>query len=211
MDWKGETEMKRRTLVDRLVTLGLALVLVAVAWAAYQMGSRSGASSANNEALAAPAAAQSGTGYISVPAAAFVPTHYLVDYTNGGHWLYLNTLSVDGDEFYAPLHLPHGATVTKLTLSYYDDGSGAFDYVDIGMELAQGFGAGMTMAYVRSDDGGTGSKSTTSILNPLVDNSQYSYFLSLSMQNTGAWLKFYEALIEFTYPTTHLPLTLSGY
>ena len=195
--------MQRRTAFDRLVTLALALVLAGSVWGAYQLGSRSGASAATCGALAAPAAAQSGTGYISVPAAAFVPEHYLVDYANLGSTLSLKTGA--SAAFLAPVHLPHGATVTKLTLNYYDEDS--FNAITLDMWCSDQ-GGDKHIAGVTSGDDGIGSVSTTSISNPVVDNSACASYSVLSIGATG--LTFYEAYIEFTYPTSYLPLMLSG-
>ena len=198
--------MKRENLIDRLVTFALALLLVGAILAAYQVGSRSGMSSASSGTLAAGAAAQAGTGYISVPAAAFVPEHYLVDYDNDGNRLELATGYTGGASFFAPLHLPHGATVTKLTLNYYDNDA------DDGVSVSLHRGEGTTRALyynVISNTDGVGSKSVDCSLD--VDNSQYTYILQVHLDDTEPDLTFYRAIIEFTYPTTSLPLVMRNY
>ena len=201
--------MKHKTLIDRLVMSGLALVLIVAVSVAYQMGSRSGTSSAS-EALAAGAAAPAGTGYISVPAAAFVPSHYLVNYTNDGWQMYLNTIYSPDDAFSAPVHLPHGATVTKLTLNYCDNDADYEDKVNVALWACRD-GSATNMAYVDSNDDGIGSVSTDSISQAVVDNSQYSYMLKVLITDYGEDLAFHEVLIEFTYPTVFVPLTLRNY
>ena len=206
---KGKTEMKHKTLIDRLVMFGLALVLVAAVSVAYQMGSRPGISSAS-EALAAGAAAPAGTGYISVPAAAFVPSHYLVNYTNDGWRLYLNTIYSLDDAFSAPVHLPHGATVTKMTLNYCDNDADYEDKIIVALWACRD-GSTTNMADLSSNDDGVGSVSTDSISDAVVDNSQYSYMLKVWITDSGEDLAFHEVLIEYTYPTTFVPLTLRNY
>lgn len=200
--------MKHKALIDRLVTFGLALVLVVAVTVAYQVGARSGVSSASGEALAAGTAARAGTGYISVPAAAFVPEHYLVNYTNDGNTLALAVGYTGGASFFAPLHLPHGATLTKLTLSYYDNDADLDDDVTLSLHR----GEGTTKAYqvhVSSNTDGVGSKSVDYTLD--IDNSEYTYFLQLYLADTYPGLEFYKAIIEFTYPTTFVPLMLRDF
>ena len=60
------------------------------------------------------------TGYVSVSAAAFRPEVDGYDFTNEGYRLVNDNGT--SDHYYAPVQLPHGATVTKMTF-YWEDTS----------------------------------------------------------------------------------------
>jgi len=194
--------MRHKSLFDRLFILALALILVGGIMAMQQMGLQSGESSASDGSLAADAATQAGTGYISVPAASFQPYPNGYDYVNDGMQIYMNAGS---GYFVAPLQLPHGATVTKITFYFYDEDPILDNYVFIVL-FRNIFYYSDQLVSIVSTDVGLDSVSETTISYSIIDNSQYSYFITLYLGSNS--VIFYNAFIEFTYPVTFLPLIM---
>jgi hypothetical protein len=67
-----------------------------------------------------PALATASVGYVNVPAAAFMPIDNSIDFYQGGNTIYL-TSPTTGGWFSAPVSLPDGATLNKMTHYWYDD------------------------------------------------------------------------------------------
>jgi hypothetical protein len=75
--------------------------------------------------LKQPEAASGALHYLTIPAAAFHPTAEVYDYQNHGRYLIYNGSSTGGTgSFYAPVQLPQGAHITKLTYFWKDPGPG---------------------------------------------------------------------------------------
>jgi len=197
---KGDNEMRQKTLFDRGFTLTLALILVGGILAMQQMRLQSGVSSASNGSLAADASPQVGIGYISVPPAAFQPEIEGYNYTNTGNALYMNSGS---GIFIAPLQLPHGATVTKVKLNFYDGNVSANIFLYL---IRSASGSFNLMATILSNDNGLDSVETTLIEESGIDNETYSYYLQAAIGSGSIYLC--DVIIEFTYPTTFLPLVM---
>ena len=137
---------------------------------------------------------QAKTSYVSVSAAAFGPVDEGYMYTNWGGTLDPKNLA--SRYYYAPVQLPHGATVTKIKF-YWSDLSGDFNGR---CYLYRNYFApgGDTLGTVdTSGAGGTGSSETTAITNPTVDNSQYAYYLGWDL-NGGGDVEGYGVVIEYT-------------
>ncbi len=130
-----------------------------------------------------------GGGYISVPASALRPNTGNVDYSNRGYDLNLDT---GFGTFTAPLRLPHGATVISMTI-HFDDADGGDS--GFGGILRTEFNTPQQMVYILFADA-SGSLSDTSIDYAVIDNSQYSYYLSVYLHDPSITL--YEVLIEYT-------------
>ena len=138
------------------------------------------------------------SGNVSVPAAAFVPQDEEDVYSNLGYVLYnYHTLLC---YFYASIQLPHGATVTNLTVYWYDKGT---DYV-----MCTLYRHNQTivdvMAYTNSPQTEApeyGSSYDDTILHATVDNNQYAYYLKLRIPPSTSHTdySFQYALIEYTY------------
>ncbi len=146
------------------------------------------------------------TSSVSIPGLAFQPfdsTDILVRDLSGGGVTPGNGVS---SRFYAPAQLPNNATVTKLTFYWADssnvNGSAALYQTDLqGAEsfMVQAFSSGGS-----SGGGGgttvTSSSSSTSVSNPIIDNTQYSYYIYLNLptDSNSATIKAYGVTIEYT-------------
>ena len=142
-----------------------------------------------------PQPAATKTGYLSVPAAAFVAEYETTDYDNFGSFI-----SGTNGLFCAPLYLPHEATITKVTF-YWEDTSMAWD----GYLALFRYPLGGTDEYMAdtstSGSSGSGVSVDNTINNAKIDNTGYSYFLWLSTPGTIYDIKYRNALIEYTYET----------
>ncbi len=140
------------------------------------------------------------TGYISIPASAFTAQYpenasVVID----GRLRNTDTVTT---EFYAPVQLPHGVTITNVTIRYID-----VDPLSIEVTLFRNYGTDYTqMAQLLSGPSTPTSMSistTGSISVPTIDNSQYNYILHVSIPanspNTNLMLNF--VTIGFAYPT----------
>lgn len=136
-----------------------------------------------------PSAITAGVQRLTIPAAAFVPGGQYFSYENHGRFLkYFEGASpADTGFFVAPVLLPQGATLTKLTLHYKDGGAG-----QAGLVLARhthDSQGSLLIASVDSTDvwaPSYGSVSTTTFgYSAAIDNSLYSYFLNLSLPPGG--------------------------
>ena len=139
------------------------------------------------------------TGYISIPASAFVSI-YSADNTMIG--MAIQNLDTTSVYFYAPVQLPHGVTITNIT-SYWID-------LDLGLDMTcilyrnNVAGTGFGMATVSSSGStGLGSTFTTTISDPTIDNSdnQYCFYLEIPANLPNTNLRFRFATIGFAYPT----------
>ncbi len=137
------------------------------------------------------------TGYVSVSAAAFGPKEDQYDFTNFGGQLRNN--DGNSDRYYAPVQLPHGATVTKMTWYWSDTsiygGTAA-------LRRGTNTGSYLLMAEVQtSGSGGNGSSYDGSISYATIDNQNYTYYLRWSLADTD--VKGYYVVIEYTCTGPH--------
>jgi hypothetical protein len=122
---------------------------------------------------------QAETSYVSIPAAAFTPyimpgTEWVMD--ADGRWFY--TTSSSFEYYFAPVQLPHNATITKVTFYWYDVHSA----IDLTLLRAPMAGTSVEpMAFLSSESSGYGSDEQTSILYPTINNAQYIYYFYLYM------------------------------
>jgi hypothetical protein len=134
------------------------------------------------------------TSRISIPAAAFEPGADSFVYHNNGSNLY----SEYGVNFFAPVNLPDGSTVTKVTL-YYEDDTAAGDLTvslkrfDFGLNLVY------TLAEVTSSDGGYDSDYDDTITYPQVDNASNSYYLYATFGASSIDLMLKSVVIEYEF------------
>lgn len=160
------------------------------------------------------------TNRITIPAAAFQP------WTNGqlyeNHARYLKHLGPGaigsrGDYWYiAPIYLPDGATINKVIFHWYQMQTPGF-FNAVGQLKLQKTEFGklnfVEMALVETPlTNGHGSTFTTTIAQPVVDNSIYAYWVVLNLPMSGEVYHglscyFYGAgaQVEYTYPVS-LPL-----
>jgi hypothetical protein len=135
------------------------------------------------------ALAAAGVQRLTIPAAAFAPGAEYYGYENHGRYLkYIEgPPAVELGYFVAPVHLPQGATLRRLTFHYKDSGAGQASLLLLRhTHDSQG---SLGMAELVSSDiwtPGYGSVSTTTF-NPtaIIDNSLYSYYVHLSLPPGG--------------------------
>jgi hypothetical protein len=152
-------------------------------------------------------AATTGTGYISVPAAAFTPFAGDSHYENHGRYL-KHLAEAPRAHYEAPLHLPQGAMITKVTFHYYDEWPGTSGYAHLTQADLADADNYFDMAYIASlTCGYWGWNWEDTIVSPLVDNGQYAYWtywdLPLSSGSDNVWGA--GLVIEYTY-RVYLPL-----
>jgi hypothetical protein len=146
-------------------------------------------------------------GYLSIPAAAFEPFEDGYGYNNMGALLaHYSGPAVTG-WYLAPVQLPQGATVTKLTSYFYDDSTTD----DILARLQRSDMAGNFYEMANADSSGYsagyGNRSDTTITNPVIDNSQNTYWVVWDIppyEVTGS-ASGKGVLIEYNNPTTVQP------
>jgi hypothetical protein len=156
-------------------------------------------------ALASTLAAGPGTGYVSVPAAAFRPGSNAHDYFNTG-WSAGAGVLTGSALLFAPVQLPHGATVTKVTLYFYDGDTS--DELTVELFRSDHDQSPNSMAVVNSVNPGS-SEYDDSINYATIDNSLYSYYMKLTARSTSMWLN--SVIIEYTFPTATLPFVARGF
>ena len=139
------------------------------------------------------------TSYVSVPAAAFVPYDSTYPFRVDP---YLRNLHTTWVNFYAPVQLPHGATVKKLTCYWYDAGSN-----DIGMVLQRynmsHYFTQTLATTISQGNAGDGSSYDDTIDFATVDNSHYAYIMGMTLYNSpgGSYYLFKYAVIEYSLPS----------
>ena len=141
-----------------------------------------------------------GSGYISVAPGAFHPSRDDCDYVNYGTSLYNAT---GGCGYAAPVQLPQGATVTKVT-AYWADHSASQNVNLFLNRVPHGVVTDETLAWIESSgDSGDGSGQDADIDYAAIDNSLYAYYLWWGLPDTAVTAK--AVVIEYTYSTS-LPL-----
>ncbi len=164
------------------------------------------------EYIPPPAASK---GYLSLPAAAFQPFEDGYNFENAGIWLahYQGPGGSSTNGWYlAPVQLPQGATVTKLTFFFYDDS--ATNTILARLQRSDLAGNYYNLAYVDSAgySAGYGNRSTTTIANPVIDNRYNSYWVVWDgpvYGGTGYDASGVGVLIEYNNPATVQPGRLS--
>lgn len=135
------------------------------------------------------------TGYVSVPAAAFVPASHSNMYTNWGNVLY--PANMTSRYYYAAVQLPHGAVVTRVMFGW-SDVSGDYKGVCY-LYRSNMTGGGDTLATVETTgQAGVGSSNTATIANATVNNAQYTYYVGWDLQGAGD-VQGYGVVIEYTF------------
>ena len=114
---------------------------------------------------------------LAIGSPAFVPRSDEYDWFIGENDLENRTV-VNGQSFYAPVFLPHRATVTKLKLWGYRSDAGAS--LQLTLERITLAGYIETMANLTADwTDGNGSIETTTINYATIDNAAYHYILKV--------------------------------
>jgi hypothetical protein len=148
------------------------------------------------------------SGYVSIPAAAFQPMscdNYR--YINSGAQLWPEDMN--STLFYAPVQLPHGATITKVTF-FWRDTSTYNGYVALERSnLYNGTGEVLATVYTADANAGVYSTSETNIINPVVDDAHHSYYMSLGLfwNSSTEYIAAVTVIIEYSY-LAYLPLSM---
>ncbi|MBU1878039.1 MAG: hypothetical protein KJ734_03725, partial [Chloroflexi bacterium] len=145
--------------------------------------------------------------YLSVPAAAFGPYEDGYGYNNMGALLTHYTGpggSATRGWYLAPVQLPQGATVTKLT-TYFYDGS-ATDDILARLQRSDMAGHYYEMAYADSSgySAGYGNRSDTTISNAVINNAQNTYWVVWDLP-AGGTASGIGVLIEYNNPAPVQP------
>ena len=137
--------------------------------------------------------------YVSVPAAAFMPRTINMAHNNYGYLL----LDSVGGKYYAPVQLPHHATVTALAFHWFDDSATESITATLYIDAMGASGpASQPMAQIVSTDtGGPGyGVAAGPIEYPFIDNSNRIYYLELDI---GAGTGGYGVVVEYEISETH--------
>ncbi len=139
------------------------------------------------------------TSYIAVSAAAFNPMEDGYDYINQGEELWNNDGS--SDHYAAPIQLPHGATVSKMTFYWWDGSSGADGHCTMYRTTLTGTEVVVAEAWTDGNAATADSSEDNSIVYATVDNSQYSYYLYWDLPDMV--VAGYGVVIEYKYTETY--------
>lgn len=134
---------------------------------------------------------------LSIPPAAFVPRSDEQDWLISHDSLH-NRVTLESQTFYTPIVLPHGVTISKLTL--YGDRDDDLALLRLTLTRDDLAGAFDVMAEITADwITGYSSKYEDTILYPTIDNANYSYSLKVQLTPNDSIndVKFVFAKIEF--------------
>ena len=140
-------------------------------------------------------------GTISIPSAQFIAERPSVDTVNTG-----NTLSYEGvsgrAKFYAGVQLPDGATLTDVSVQWYDSGPNRNDLVVLRDQLD----GGAHHICLISSSGDSGLNIDSQVVIPdfaLVDNSQNAYYVLVDLPASVLSVDYvlYKVFIEYEFIT----------
>ncbi|RME12849.1 MAG: hypothetical protein D6816_00510, partial [Bacteroidetes bacterium] len=133
------------------------------------------------------------TSSLSIPPAAFNPADNSGSYIQAGYYIAPGASS-PATIFYAPVNLPQGAIVTQFTFHWYD-ASGADGTADLNQSKPHSTPVKMASA-LTSGSAGQSFTTDTTIVNAVIDNTQYSYFIALYLPDSNVIA--YDIFIEYT-------------
>lgn len=140
------------------------------------------------------------TAYISVPAAAFQPETDSLGYGLSGSGLFSGWIGTPGD-FYAPVLLPHGSTVTTMTFYFLD---AVVEDVTVKLYRYDLVADQMyPMAEASSSTTGVGSDYDDSISDAQIDNASNAYYLCATFDAPDSYLQLRAVVIEYTFDGPH--------
>lgn len=195
----------------QIVQLVLNLVLIGLLVVVLSTNHRAMTVSAADPRVEVAAPVPGGPGYVMVPATAFIPESPSDNYT-----VFWGDLSVPAGTlgtisvFNAPVYLPQGATLTKITLYYHDTNNDSYTLgVDFMRKPLPSSSSGESLGLsVYSNQTGWGLNQSDTTPDPtraVVDNSQYSYWLSVYIQAAPSYLQVQAVRIDYAYRTS-MPL-----
>lgn len=127
------------------------------------------------------------TRYLSLPSSAFIPSeqydHSIKNISSGAsveNYLYLKT-GTSWTYFRAPVNLPDGAKIIALTYTGYDNEASAINNIRL-KRISSATSVQTEMEAVELSDAAAWQRLTeTAILNPVVDNANFSYVVQANM------------------------------
>ena len=142
------------------------------------------------------------TSYLSIPAAAFVPAdNYNSNTLNSGAFIRPNGNLPEN--VYAPVHLPHNAEITKMTVYWKDTYSGGDGTIILYRSTFAGNLAPVAQVST-SGSSGDGSSFDSSIAYAQVDNSGFMYYVNAYLPTDGTdYVGIYAVVIEYTIDQPH--------
>ena len=177
--------------------------------------------SASGPALASPAAASALTGYYNLlgyegigtlgsSLTSHGQTPAVGDYVTT-HCRYINVINTTVGQYYLryPLHLPNGATITKVSLFVADFNSAGVLWAYLRSRPWNSRNAGTTVSFTLSDNTTDNDKTINMTgLNVAVNNETTEYWIDVSPQNSGdpGQLCVYGIQVTYTYNGAFLPL-----
>lgn len=144
-----------------------------------------------------------GPGFVSIHAREFNPT------VGDSIWYYAEDelypgSTTTGGLFQAGLNVPHGATLTKIVLYYFDNSRDVDFSVSVSRKPLSG-GISQSVASVSSwYDDGYGYRATTAMNYPQIDLQNYAYFVKVSFpypMNEGSDLRLVGVRVDYGYNT----------
>jgi hypothetical protein len=145
-----------------------------------------------------------GRGYVSIQAVAFQPQNEKFPYYMDGKEIFNYT--GQSATYFAPVLLPHGVTVTKVTFYYFDEINESDNCGVAVLERHNNAGNRQAMASIVTNDDGISSNYDDEIDYAPIDNSLYSYYSSLFLCSGNVHA--YSVIIEYTNLPLSLPLVL---
>lgn len=140
------------------------------------------------------------TGYTTVPASSCIPEVNTITYTYPSGNMGYSFFPTAGAaiDFYCPIYLPHGATITSATAYVKDSGAGL---ITVGLYRSN---PSIPMHYFLGTDSTNGLGSgdleiNINSINEVVDNSQNTYNLNVFFSASGSDYNFHGAIINYTY------------
>ena len=141
---------------------------------------------------------------VSIPCSALLPKDHNVQYDCTG--IRLVTANANKQDFTAPVFLPTGSSISNVTLEAADQSGGEFGgYVKLELLRARYNTVSILATLQTSGPDSPGDIRIDEILTPsvLVDNSEFSYHISVSLLNGAGGVYstwFFKAIIEYTPP-----------
>jgi len=139
------------------------------------------------------------TGYASIAAAAFHPSNNAFSYNNTGLWI--TPSSPASTWFYAGVSLPHGAVITSVQWDGYAIGEGSYAELKLSSQRIDGSEFADHAQCYWNGSSGSGELTDTTIAFATVDNSLYTYWLGLFMNESGGDCGGGGVIITYTYTT----------
>jgi hypothetical protein len=196
-------------IMTALLLGALALPVVSRATGSWPDGSTTDAGAIPKNLINSPVISTGSTPHV-IPAAAFRDdgiSDYFFSFGNG----YIRSTGSASACLMAPVYLPDGILMDYLRIYAYDNHAANFT-----MELRRKENSSTSSSQVLASVTTSGSSSAvqkvtdTTIGSPVVDNRNYSYFLSTCLNSTTTSHRFYAAELGFRF-FTYLPAVLKDF